>query len=63
MIEQTTYSLLGKAFEKQIKTIEDQGRKKIEALKVLNPADHQQKPKTVEEIFPKELENNEIKNE
>ena len=28
-----TYSLLGKAFEKQIKTIEDQGEKQIKALK------------------------------
>ena len=28
-----TYSTLGKAFEKQIKTIEDQGKKQVEALK------------------------------
>ena len=27
-----TYSLLGKAFEKQIKTTGDQGRKQIEAI-------------------------------
>ena len=34
MIEQAkfTYSPLGKAFEKQIKTIEDQGEKQIKAL-------------------------------
>ena len=32
-----TYSSLGKAFEKQIKTIEDQGEKQINALKVLEP--------------------------
>ena len=31
-----TYSPLGKAFEKQIKTIEDQGKKKVEALNTLN---------------------------
>ena len=31
------YSPLGKAFEKQIKTIEDQGEKKIDALKDLKP--------------------------
>ena len=39
MIEQTkfTYSLLGKAFEKQIKTIEDQGQKQIDALENLKP--------------------------
>ena len=28
-----TYSPLGKMFEKQIKTIEDQGKKQTEALK------------------------------
>ena len=34
MIEQTkfTYSPLGKAFKKQIKTIEDQGEKRIKAI-------------------------------
>ena len=39
IIEQAkfTYSPLGKAFEKQIKTIEDQGKKQIDALKVLEP--------------------------
>ena len=39
IIEQTkfTYSPLGKAFEKQIKIIEDQGEKQINALKVLEP--------------------------
>ena len=37
IIEQAefTYSPLGKAFEKQIKIIEDQGKKQIDALKVL----------------------------
>ena len=37
MIEQAkfTYSPLGKAFEKQVKTIEDQGKKQIEALENL----------------------------
>ena len=39
MIEQTkfTCSPLGKAFEKQIKTIEDQGQKQIDALENLKP--------------------------
>ena len=39
IIEQAkfTYSSLGKAFEKQIKTIEDQGKKQVEALKDLKP--------------------------
>ena len=37
IIEQTkfTYSPLGKAFDKQIKTIEDQGKKQVDALKKL----------------------------
>ena len=37
MIEQAkfTYSPLGKAFEKQIKTIEDQGEKQVKALEDL----------------------------
>ena len=39
IIEQAkfTYSPLGKALEKQIKTIEDQGEKEIDALKDLKP--------------------------
>ena len=32
-----TYSPLGKAFKKQIKTIEDQGKKQIDALESLKP--------------------------
>ena len=45
IIEQTkfTYSPLGKAFEKQIKTIEDQGQKQIDALESLKPKE-QTKP-------------------
>ena len=39
IIEQAkfTYSSLGKAFEKQTKTIEDQGKKQIDALVALKP--------------------------
>ena len=39
IIEQArlTYSPLGKAFEKQIKTFEDQGQKQVDALKDLKP--------------------------
>ena len=39
IIEQAkfTYSPLGKSFEKQIKTIEDQGQKQVQALKDLKP--------------------------
>ena len=45
IIEQSrfTYSLLGKAIEKQIKTIEDQGEKQVDALKDLKPKE-QTKP-------------------
>ena len=36
-----TYSPLGKAFEKQTKTIEDQGEKQVDALKPLESSDKQ----------------------
>ena len=35
------YSLLGKGFEKQTKTIEDQGEKQVNALKSLESSDKQ----------------------
>ena len=37
IIEQTkfTYSTSGKAFDKQIKTVEDQGKKQVDALNIL----------------------------
>ena len=49
MLEQAMfiYSLLRKAFKKQIKAIDDHGRKTIEALKVLKP-EKQQNRKTIE---------------
>ena len=34
-----TYSPLGKALEKQVRTIQDQRRKQVEALKVLKPTE------------------------
>ena len=39
IIEQAvfTYSSLSKSFEKQIKTIEEQGKNQVEALEVLKP--------------------------
>ena len=55
------YSLLGKAFEKQIKIIEDQGIKQAEALKALKPEENNE-PKSIEGIFPKYKRTNEIKN-
>ena len=53
-----TYSPLGKAFEKQIKTIEDQGRKQVQIsnLKVLKPDERQKYLKSIEEVLPKEWE-------
>ena len=42
IIEQTkfTYSPLGKAFDKQIRTIENQGKKQVDALERLKPKEH-----------------------
>ena len=56
------YSSLGKAFEKQIKTIEDQGIKKVEALKSLKQEENR-KQKSIEGLFPKQMRTNTIKNE
>ena len=48
IIEQTKfiYSRLGKAFEKQTKTMEDQGRKQVDALEnlKLKPIEEERKP-------------------
>ena len=55
-----TYSLLGKAFEKQIKTIEDQGKKQVEALSTLKSSNQL----TTEDVIPKNpLNNDEAKKE
>ena len=56
IIEQTkfTYSPLGKAFEKQIKTIEDQGQKQGDALNTLKSNNQL----TVEDVIPKNALNN-----
>ena len=62
IIEQAkfTYYPLGKALEKQIKTIEDQGKKQVDALKTLK-SDNQL---TVEDVNPKSaLNNDEAKKE
>ena len=57
IIEQakSTYSPLGKAFEKQIKVIEDQGQKQVEALKTFKS---NEKIK-IEDLNPKNALNNE----
>ena len=61
IIEQArfTYSPLGKAFEKQIQTIKDQGEKQIDVLKDLKP---KEQTKSIEGIFPEGYESVEIKN-
>ena len=57
------YSPLGKAFGKQIKTIENQGMKQIKALKALKPEENKEDIKSVEGNFPEEMRTNEITNE
>ena len=56
-----TYSPLWKAFEKQIKTFENQGIKQVEALKALNPEENQQDLKLSEGIFPKQMRTMKLK--
>ena len=62
LIEQAkfAYSSLGKAFEKQIRTIEGQRRKQVEPLKVFKPVEHQQKPESIQGIFSEDLGSSEI---
>ena len=56
IIEQAkfTYSPLGKAFEKQIKTIEDQGKKQVDALNTLKSNNQL----IIEDVIPKNALNN-----
>ena len=51
---------MGKAIEKQIKTIQDQGKKQIEALRNLKP---KEETKSIEGIFLEGYESVENKNE
>ena len=55
--DKLTYSPLRKLFEKQIKTIEDQGIKQVEVLKALKPEENKQDIKSIDGIFQKEEEN------
>ena len=51
---------MGKAFEKQIKTIEDQGKKQVDALNTLKSNNQL----TIEDVIPKNaLNNDEAKKE
>ena len=62
IIEQATftYSPLGKAFEKQTKAIEDQGKKQVDALNTLKFNNQL----TIEDVIPKNaLNNDEAKKE
>ena len=63
IIEQAnfTYSPLGKAFEKQTKTNEDQGKKQVDALESLKPSDNELTP--IKDFIPIENLNPEIINE
>ena len=58
--EKITYSPLGKAFEKPIKTIEDQGKKQVDALKLLElkaiKSGSNNKPAITQELYNKILE-------
>ena len=58
-----TYSPLGKTFEKQMKTIEEQGKKQVEALQVLKLKENKKSTKSIDGLFPKGMRTNEIKNE
>ena len=57
-----TYSPLRKAFEKHIKTIEDQGIKQVEALKALKPEENNE-PESIEGVFANNMRTKEIKDE
>ena len=56
-----TYSPLGKAFEKQTKTIKGQGREQVDALKSLKTSDKELP--SIKDFIPKEKLNPEIINE
>ena len=56
-------SPLEKAFEKQTKTIEQQGKKQVEPLEDLKPDKNKEETKFIEELFPKRMRTNEINNE
>ena len=54
------YSPLGKAFEKQIKAIEEREKNQVEALKVLKPI---VKKLTIKDAIPENTLSEEVKNE
>ena len=54
------YSPLGKAFEKQTKTIEDQDKKQVDALKISKPNTQEL---TIKSMIPEDILSEEAKNE
>lgn len=60
--ENFAYLPIGKALENQTKSIKDQALKQEETIKFLKLVE-EQKPKSIEDIFVKEKENNYIKTE
>ena len=64
IIEQAkfTYSPLGSAFEKRIKTVEEQGKKQVKTLEGLKSEENHE-TEAIEGLFPKKIRNNKIKNE
>ena len=66
VIEQAkfAYSALEEAFEKQRKAIEEQGKNKLKLQKFqIQKKKKNQKLKSIEGLFPKEMRNDKIKNE
>ena len=65
IIEQAkfTYSPLGKAFEKQTKTIKDQGEKQIKAIQDNKKQLTHTQEVTIKNIIPENILNDEAKNE
>ena len=61
-IEQAKFTCFPLDEADQIKTLENQGIKQVEALKAGKPEENQ-KLESAERIFPKEMRNTEIKNE
>ena len=68
MIEEAklTYSPLGKLFEKEKRTTQEQGKKQVEVLQFLKPNEqqiqvYQLHTKLIEDIFPKGLLNKNLK--
>ena len=65
VIEQAkfAYSALEEAFEKKRKAIEEQGKNKLKLQKFQIQKKKNQKLKSIEGLFPKEMRNDKIKNE